>query len=69
VTGPSRRVQFADELTSHAHLDKVKGDFLSGVRSGVNGTPTFFIDGVRLDAGWDPETLTAALRAAVRAKQ
>ena len=38
----------------------------SGVRSGVNGTPTFFINGVRHDGGWDYNALIMALqRAAV----
>jgi len=36
-------------------------DFLSGVRSGVNGTPTFFINGVRHDGAWDADSLTDAL--------
>jgi protein-disulfide isomerase len=31
------------------------------VRSGVNGTPTFYIDGVRHDGSFDLETLLAAL--------
>jgi protein-disulfide isomerase len=39
---------------------------MSGVRSGVNGTPTFFINGMRHDGGWDYGSLIAALqRAAV----
>jgi protein-disulfide isomerase len=38
------------------------------VKSGVHGTPTFFIDGVRHDAGWDAPTLLSALRAAILAK-
>jgi protein-disulfide isomerase len=39
---------------------------MGGVRSGVNGTPTFYIDGVRHDDSYDVETLLAALeRAAV----
>ena len=59
--------RFVRDLGSHAHLAKVKGDFRSGIRSGVNGTPTFFIDGVRFDDSWDTETLTAALRAAIAA--
>jgi protein-disulfide isomerase len=42
----------------------VREDFMSGVRSGVNGTPTFFINGVRHDAEWDEETLVAAIEAA-----
>jgi protein-disulfide isomerase len=33
------------------------------VKSGVNGTPTFFINGVRHDDSWDVETLTEALLA------
>jgi len=30
---------------------KVEADFKSGARSGVNGTPTFFINGTRFDGG------------------
>ena len=41
-----------------AHL---KSDFLSGVRSGVNGTPTFFINGERHDGPFDFEELIAAI--------
>ncbi|HLZ45113.1 MAG TPA: DsbA family protein, partial [Gemmatimonadales bacterium] len=39
---------------------RVRDDFASGVRSGVNGTPTFFINGARYDGSWDAllETLT-----------
>jgi len=34
------------------------------VRSGVNGTPTFFINGIRHDGPWDVDTLSDALMAA-----
>jgi protein-disulfide isomerase len=37
---------------------------MSGVRSGVNGTPTFFINGNRSEDSWDFEPLLAALRSA-----
>jgi protein-disulfide isomerase len=50
-----------DELASHAHTARVREDFLSGVRSGVNGTPTFFINGVRHDASWELDVLAEAL--------
>jgi len=40
---------------------RVKDDFLGGVRSGVNGTPTFFINGIRHDGPYDYETLAAAI--------
>jgi protein-disulfide isomerase len=42
----------------------VHEDFMSGVRSGVNGTPTFFINGARHDDSYDVETLVAALERA-----
>ena len=37
---------------------------MSGVRSGVNGTPTFFVNGGRHDGPWDADSLTEALLAA-----
>ena len=55
--------RFERELSGHVHAKRVREDFLSGVRSGVNGTPTFFINGIRHDDSWDPDTLTEALRA------
>lgn len=60
--------RFAGELSAHTHLDKVEADFRSGERSGVRGTPTFFINGVRHEGGWDAPTLLGALRAAILAK-
>jgi len=60
------RERFQRELTSHDHAARVREDFLSGIRSGVNGTPTFFINGVRYDDSWDRQTLEEALRAAIR---
>jgi protein-disulfide isomerase len=55
---------FAAELESHVHAPRVREDFMSGVRSGVNGTPTFFINGVRYNGGYDLPDLLAALQAA-----
>jgi protein-disulfide isomerase len=40
---------------------------MSGVRSGVNGTPTFYINGVRHDGAWDAASLLTALQHAARA--
>jgi len=39
---------------------------MSGVKSGVNGTPTFFINGKRHDEAWDEVSLVVALEAASR---
>jgi protein-disulfide isomerase len=56
---------FKREVTTHAHANRVREDFMSGVRSGVNGTPTFYINGVRHDASYELETLLAAIEAAM----
>ena len=56
--------RFDLELASHAYADRVREDFMSGVRSGVNGTPTFFINGIRHDGSYRPATLLAALQQA-----
>jgi protein-disulfide isomerase len=56
---------FKREMTTHVYMNRVREDFLSGVRSGVNGTPTFYIDGVRHDASYALETLLAAIEAAM----
>jgi protein-disulfide isomerase len=58
------RARFQQELSAHVHGPRVREDFMSGVRSGVNGTPTIFINGIRHDGPWDLETLTEALEAA-----
>jgi protein-disulfide isomerase len=54
----------AKELDEHLHATRVHDDFLSGVRSGVNGTPTFYINGVKHDGAYEMETLLAALERA-----
>jgi protein-disulfide isomerase len=59
--------RFVRDLETGAHAAKVRMDFLSGVRSGVNSTPTFFINGVRHDGGNDLESLLAAIAAAAMA--
>ena len=46
-------------------LARVKSDFTGGVRSGVNGTPTFFINGKRHDASFEYEDLVDAIEAAL----
>jgi protein-disulfide isomerase len=52
---------FDSELTGHLHLPRIRDDFMSGVRSGVNGTPAFYINGVRHAGAWDFESLLTAL--------
>jgi protein-disulfide isomerase len=58
--------RFTRELKQGSYRERVREDFLSGVRSGVNGTPAFFINGVRYDGSWDIEPLTEALESAAK---
>jgi predicted DsbA family dithiol-disulfide isomerase len=61
--------KFVRELQDEVYRERVRGDFLSGVRSGVNGTPAFFINGVRYDGSWDLAPLVEALASAARTSQ
>jgi len=53
--------RLAGELAAGTHRDRVRDDFMSGVKSGVNGTPTFFINGQRHDGGYELASLLAAM--------
>ena len=49
-------------LTNEEYLPRVREDFRGGVRSGVNGTPTFFINGRRHDGSFEFEDLVEAIK-------
>jgi protein-disulfide isomerase len=56
--------RLAMELSNGVHAPRVQRDISSGARSGVNGTPTFFINGKRYDGPYDLDLLRAAIDAA-----
>jgi protein-disulfide isomerase len=56
---------WVSEMQAEVHAERVRADFMSGVRSGVNGTPTFFVNGLRHDGSYDVETLQTAIEAAM----
>jgi protein-disulfide isomerase len=60
--------RFAADLDTHRHAPKVRADFISGVRSGVNGTPTFFVNGIRHDGPYDAASLLASIEYAAAEK-
>jgi protein-disulfide isomerase len=57
--------KFNIDMSSHVHAGRIREDFLSGVRSGVNGTPTFYINAIRYNGPVDLETLLESLRSAI----
>jgi protein-disulfide isomerase len=59
--------RYDEDVAGGAHVSHVFEDFNSGTRSGVNGAPTFFINGARLDWDFQPGTLGNALDAALSA--
>jgi protein-disulfide isomerase len=43
--------RFRADIDDPAALERILDDFRGGLASGVNGTPTFYVDGQRADAG------------------
>ncbi|WP_316736398.1 DsbA family protein [Pedobacter aquatilis] len=52
--------QFKKDYSSGDLTEKVESDFESGIRSGVNGTPSFYVNGSKFDGG--AEDLLAMLK-------
>ena len=48
-------------VTEQTYRARVRADFSSGVHSGVNGTPTFFINGQRHNGSFDFDALSNAI--------
>jgi Na+/H+ antiporter NhaA len=56
--------RFWDELRRRVYAERVAEDVASADTSGVAGTPSFFINGVRHQGAYDVATLSAAVRSA-----
>lgn len=59
--------RFTLELDEHVHGERVWADLMGGVRSGVNATPTLFVNGVRHEGSHDLQTLIHSFDEAARA--
>lgn len=57
--------RFQHELATRAHAGRVREDFVSGVHSGVQGTPSFFVNGLRYEGPTDAATMITAIEAAL----
>jgi NhaA family Na+:H+ antiporter len=55
-------VRFDAELADGTHAARIEADEASGRRSGVTGTPAFFLDGRLHDGAFDAGSLVEALR-------
>jgi protein-disulfide isomerase len=53
--------QFSGDVETRRYRPRVKRDFMGGMRSGVAGTPTFFINGKRYEGALDHASLLSAV--------
>ena len=61
--------RFTDELRRHVYAARVAEDIDSADQSGVTGTPSFFVNGLRQQGSFDIDTLSAEVRAALQRAQ
>jgi protein-disulfide isomerase len=54
-------LKYLSDVSSEQVAARVREDFMSGVRSGVNGTPTFFVNGRRHEGSYQHDYLRAAI--------
>jgi protein-disulfide isomerase len=53
--------RFASDIVSASYAGKIRQDFVSGVKSDVTGTPTFFINGMRYEGDIDVDEMLRTL--------
>lgn len=58
--------RFTRDMEEHTFAERIDDDLMGGVRSGVNGTPTFYLNGPRYEQSWELEPLTTAIEEAIR---
>jgi protein-disulfide isomerase len=56
--------RFGDDMSRHRYAEQIEDDLLGGVQSGVPGTPTFFLNGMRYEGNPDKESLLIKIRQA-----
>ena len=60
--------RFDEDLRTRRHGSRIREDYESGVRSGVNGTPTFFINSVLHEGLFEVSEMLGALKHAAEAR-
>jgi protein-disulfide isomerase len=61
------QIGLRDSIARGAHADKIAADFIGGIRSGVNGTPCFFVNGRRHEGAASVSELSKAIETAEEA--
>ena len=54
--------RFKNDIQKNELANKVEQDFESGIRSGVNGTPSFFINGRKYNGDWEEDVFDQYLK-------
>jgi protein-disulfide isomerase len=54
--------KFKDDVSRHVYAPLIEESLIGGVDSGVEGTPTFFINGVRYEDSFDLRTFSETLQ-------
>lgn len=53
---------YLHQMNTQSKTQKIKDDFMSGVESGVNGTPSFYINGYKYEGSWDYHNFKKTLK-------
>jgi len=54
--------KFKDDVSRHIYAPLIKKSLKGGIDSGVEGTPTFFVNGVRYEDSFDLKTFSETLK-------
>jgi protein-disulfide isomerase len=65
---PLHMEAFSRDLAEHRHVAKIRADFTGGVRSGVSGTPSFFVNGIKHEGPFDAASLLMSIEQAAAEK-
>jgi protein-disulfide isomerase len=61
--------EFRRAMEERTYQPDVRQDYVGGARSGADGTPTFYVNGVRYDDWYETPAFLRAIRETVRAAQ
>ena len=53
--------KFTQDMDEHHFLKRIEEDVESGIQSGVEGTPSFYLNGVQYQDSWEHDSLLAAI--------